>query len=356
MEDTTPIGTMVDSQIEVTEPFDTKQNENKHQQEAAIMCTQTTFAEPAPKAKLSSSFRLGLKLSKPSRKRSVDSMSNRRLSIQEASAISSTLEATTTGPDDASTLQDNDVRIEKSQEASRGPRPPEKSLLDPVQPTRHHEWSQTKLSVPHDAAPMFVPEPTTTQSYKNKRSTKNNDNFVRQNLRNSAGACRGARNKKKFRRGGRFQKYRKEDDDTKERKEKPNSSTGQQYASRMTGLDPLDEFLDGVFDPKKKKKQEESNNNKKMKQPQEQKKPQKEQQAPQCARHQRPCKLLVVKKNTTGNKGRKFFACSMPRGEQCNHFQWAEDTVEVTRTMLCFVCYFMVFFCAHLIAWLSFPP
>jgi hypothetical protein len=24
-----------------------------------------------------------------------------------------------------------------------------------------------------------------------------------------------------------------------------------------------------------------------------------------------------------------FYACHMPRGEQCDHFQWADDTIEV---------------------------
>jgi hypothetical protein len=86
----------------------------------------------------------------------------------------------------------------------------------------------------------------------------------------------------------------------------------------MTGLDPLDEFLDGNFHLRTPNSNNgtvstENNNS-----------------APNCARHQRPCKLIEVKKTNTGNKGRKFFACSMPRGEQCNHFQWADDTVEVS--------------------------
>ena len=96
-------------------------------------------------------------------------------------------------------------------------------------------------------------------------------------------------------------------------------ATSSAYVSRMTGLDPMDEFLDGTFQSAKQ------TGNKKANQTTSE-----APAAPKCARHQRPCKLIVVKKNATGNKGRKFYACSMPRGEQCNHFQWADDTVEVS--------------------------
>ena len=54
---------------------------------------------------------------------------------------------------------------------------------------------------------------------------------------------------------------------------------------------------------------------------------------PSCVRHSRPCKLLQVKKSGS-NKGRKFYVCALPRGEQCEHFQWAEDTVEQARIEL----------------------
>ena len=40
-------------------------------------------------------------------------------------------------------------------------------------------------------------------------------------------------------------------------------------------------------------------------------------------------KLLTVKK-TGPNKCRKFYACCLPRQEQCNHFQWVDDTQEVS--------------------------
>ena len=55
---------------------------------------------------------------------------------------------------------------------------------------------------------------------------------------------------------------------------------------------------------------------------------------PLCPHHNRPCKLLTVQKNTNGNKGRKFYVCSMPVGEQCNFFQWFDDSVGVVQEAL----------------------
>jgi trimeric autotransporter adhesin len=45
--------------------------------------------------------------------------------------------------------------------------------------------------------------------------------------------------------------------------------------------------------------------------------------APRCPRHQRAAKLLTVRK-AGGNRGRKFYGCSLPRGEGCGFFMWAE--------------------------------
>jgi hypothetical protein len=50
---------------------------------------------------------------------------------------------------------------------------------------------------------------------------------------------------------------------------------------------------------------------------------------PQCRTHNLPCRLCTVKK--TSNKGRKFWVCSLPREEQCQHFQWEENSVQVSR-------------------------
>ncbi len=151
-------------------------------------------------------------------------------------------------------------------------------------------------------APDIPTESTNTKVTKRavepSKQKVNNDNFVRLNMKNSAGACRGARNK-----STRFKRFDKNEKRTAKKKK-----------MLQSGVDPLDDFVDGVY----KAKGESSNNDK----------------APSCARHQRPCKLLVVKKNNTGNKGRKFYVCSLPRGEQCDHFEWADNTVEVSKLLL----------------------
>ena len=235
-----------------------------------------------------------------------------------------------------------------------------------------------------------------SKGYKNKNKKNNiNDNFVRLNMKNKAGACRGAKNKSSkyskerrtwtFRgeassnggessfnhtpmgsfanptltldpplssmqsslsnqsneevvegRGGRFSRF-KEPNNSK--------SNATSYVSKMSGLDPLDEFVDGTFHASMNKKQTS-------------KSPTVTASAkakiygeaivaevPKCARHQRPCKLIKVKKATTGNKGREFYACSMPRGEQCDHFQWADDTVEVSFNFVRRKCEFQLSNC-----------
>ncbi|KAK7137942.1 hypothetical protein R3I94_013550 [Phoxinus phoxinus] len=44
---------------------------------------------------------------------------------------------------------------------------------------------------------------------------------------------------------------------------------------------------------------------------------------PCCSSHHRPCNLRVVNKEGE-NKGRQFYTCSLPRGTQCNFFEWAD--------------------------------
>ncbi|XP_052005387.1 endonuclease 8-like 3 [Xyrauchen texanus] len=44
---------------------------------------------------------------------------------------------------------------------------------------------------------------------------------------------------------------------------------------------------------------------------------------PCCKSHCRPCTLRVVTKEGE-NKGRQFYACSLPRETQCNFFKWAD--------------------------------
>ncbi|XP_039976203.1 endonuclease 8-like 3 isoform X1 [Xiphias gladius] len=46
--------------------------------------------------------------------------------------------------------------------------------------------------------------------------------------------------------------------------------------------------------------------------------------APCCASHSRPAVLRVVHKNGE-NKGRQFYACSLPRETKCNFFEWADS-------------------------------
>ncbi|XP_036911020.1 endonuclease 8-like 3 isoform X2 [Sturnira hondurensis] len=44
---------------------------------------------------------------------------------------------------------------------------------------------------------------------------------------------------------------------------------------------------------------------------------------PRCGQHRRPCVLRVVRKDGE-NKGRRFYACSLPREAQCGFFEWAD--------------------------------
>jgi len=153
-------------------------------------------------------------------------------------------------------------------------------------------------------------------------------NFVRLNMRNSAGACRGARNKKPYRKSS-WRNRRSDNNGGSYHDQglKADSSFGFSapqlqpvHQSQQTGTDPLDDYLDGVYHdsiPKEKRA-----GNKKSNKTANSRNP-----LPMCSGHQRPCKLLQVKKKND-NRGRHFYACSLPRGEQCNHFQWAEDTVQ----------------------------
>ncbi|XP_076770265.1 endonuclease 8-like 3 isoform X2 [Arvicanthis niloticus] len=45
--------------------------------------------------------------------------------------------------------------------------------------------------------------------------------------------------------------------------------------------------------------------------------------SPLCKTHGRRCVLRVVRKDGE-NKGRQFYACSLPRGAQCGFFEWAD--------------------------------
>lgn len=187
-----------------------------------------------------------------------------------------------------------------------------------------------------------------------KKRRANDGNFVRLNLRNSAGSCRGARSKgrnKSERRGssGRPPEEADKDDDANvDSQGKARSNWKPRGGPRLVenacaGIDPLDDFLDGTYNrpdstgaknkdgpvggpppPKRSSdaslaSQSKSNS----------------QVVPRCTRHKRPCKLLAVKKTGTGNKGRKFYVCGLPRGEQCDFFEWEDDTVHsIQRALL----------------------
>ena len=196
-----------------------------------------------------------------------------------------------------------------------------------------------------------------------------NDNFVRLDMRNSSGSCRGARNLKKANKHKLWRAQHRfgmndtaggstnDDDDVddgvrgsiyhQQRQENFNkyaSTKGKKadYAgggdlkcfasTKNAGVDPLDDFVDGVYDTihdgcnKKTKKSSTSSSSMTTRQ--------RDESVPLCTRHQRSCKLLTVKRNNKGNKGRKFYVCCMPKGEQCDYFKWEEDTLEATQRAL----------------------
>ncbi|XP_030419646.1 endonuclease 8-like 3 isoform X3 [Gopherus evgoodei] len=45
--------------------------------------------------------------------------------------------------------------------------------------------------------------------------------------------------------------------------------------------------------------------------------------SPRCSKHNRLCSLRVVRKEGE-NKGRQFYTCPLPRGTQCDYFEWAD--------------------------------
>ena len=216
-------------------------------------------------------------------------------------------------------------------------------LLPPMQPLRASvaEDGDTKAGSTQ-AHTSGVGNDKNNILHKPTRKAYHNDNFVRQNLRNSAGACRGARNKKtksryydRYKKGNYYQKanYEKNDhnDDLSQDRRAPQREI-QKAETFRAGVDPLDDFLDGVLQTDTSRSKATSSDSSETQGPKTTTNQQAE--APKCTRHQRPCKLLVVKKAGTGNKGRKFYCCAMPRGEQCDHFQWADDTVEAAKIAL----------------------
>ena len=222
---------------------------------------------------------------------------------------------------------------------------------------------------------------------KKKSSVDVNENFVRLDLRNSAGACRGARNLKKVNKAKMWRaqhRFGMSDPDPNngagdgEQQQQQHGGAGRggggsdsRYGNKSrgrgsgrdaggdlkcfasaknAGVDPLDDFMDGVFSKSGNGVGEGSMNggdsakgggggtnkaaaaraNSNSTRGTTPRASEQDGGVPMCTRHQRPCKLLTVKRNNKGNKGRKFYVCSLPRGEQCDFFKWEEDTVEVS--------------------------
>lgn len=195
-------------------------------------------------------------------------------------------------------------------------------------------------------------------------STGVNDNFVRLDLRNSAGSCRGARNLKKVNKqklwraqhrfgmsdphgsvddgdgsgveGEKNPHFQRKRGGGGGAKREANAGDMKCFASaKNAGVDPLDDYMDGAFASQKNDGGDKATAGKtqaKRAGSQKPQAPKRDEGIPICTRHQRPCKLLTVKRNNKGNKGRKFYVCSLPKGEQCDFFKWEEDTMEVSMT------------------------
>jgi hypothetical protein len=383
--------------------------------------TTTTYSSFRPKLglQLSSSNKITNKMSNNKRRSSLSSSSSGRMmtSFSSMTSSSSSLISPSSLITQSSSLSSSSATVAvavavAAVDASISKEAEQQQSIVLPSPSKKFENKSSLLSQNNDEK---ITRTTTARVNNNinvssssriKKGKKNNgnDNFVRQNLKNNAGACRGAKNKSsKFskerrswsHRGGSGESYgnnnigddsnyhgsssnntqgnfhtpgltfdtpapskysqhssslstsHHDNDDGRGngtnrrnyngRRSNKNNGNVASYVSKMSGLDPLDEFVDGTFHSKKKsdttgsKKNGSSATTKTTTTSSSSKasvtiEPA---AAPMCARHQRPCKLIKVKKNTTGNKGRMFYACHMPRGEQCDHFQWADDTIEV---------------------------
>ena len=167
-----------------------------------------------------------------------------------------------------------------------------------------------------------------TVKVKNTPKPVNNDNFVALNLKNAAGSCRGARNKTKNKyRSSRYKEnYRNismigDKQHSHEVNDPPKVGISKNRSLRVmpnAGMDPLDDYFDGTLSSASKQSEEDGKRTSSK---------------VCCVRHNRPCKLATVKKSGP-NKGRKFYVCSLPRGEQCDHFEWKEDTLDEAQKAL----------------------
>lgn len=170
-----------------------------------------------------------------------------------------------------------------------------------------------------DQRVKFMPTDATNNNNKQQKvrppTTAINDNFVPLNLKNTAGSCRGAAKKQKFK-----------DKKKKMQEQLSNSIDNRKHSMRYRTLahanvDPLNDYLDGTFHKHIVQCKGSTTTNTRSQSC----------SYPHCIRHNRRCKLHTVKKSGP-NRGRKFYTCSLPRGEQCDYFVWQEDTLQAAAT------------------------
>jgi hypothetical protein len=183
-----------------------------------------------------------------------------------------------------------------------------------------------------------------------KQSHTHHENYVRLNLRNNHGTCRRRRTHWTTRKTTTtITALSKEGQLSLEEDDKNQSNkTSTSYSPCITSnvmVDPLDDYMDGALHRTLSSTHQEDNKHKQeggMNNPTIMTKKKiacnsslvQNQGHPKCIRHGRMCQLLTVKKGNTGNRGRKFYVCSLPRGEQCNFFQWEDDTEQAAQTAL----------------------
>lgn len=189
------------------------------------------------------------------------------------------------------------------------------------------------------AGPSFTSEQNmgvaSQNTSKRKGRSGSGDNFVRANLKskgtrkfkkksggNMGGRFSAAHSGRSGRNGGSsFQsQYHKADPVTGE-------AGGGKAANTKTrgggyGIDPLDQCLDNLFTVAETPVVDIAAGS--VNNPNESEETMLKRLAPKCPRHQRQAKLLTVRKSG-GNKGRRFYGCSFPRGESCRFFMWVED-------------------------------
>jgi DEAD/DEAH box helicase/GRF zinc finger len=174
-------------------------------------------------------------------------------------------------------------------------------------------------------APIARPAATAETGATASRRNTNKGNYVRLNLRNKAGSCRGARNVKARSKAAHQREQLKQQRNNRAAEDNNDSNgfggggggsfTAAAPLAATNGLDTIDDYVDGVLQapPSTSRSSKQRARSSAI---------------PLCRGHSQPCKRLVVKK-TGPNKGRVFFVCGGARGEQCHHFEWADDTVQV---------------------------